>query len=68
MKKEKMSLNQTIEHCRKIADSYKDTAPKCKSRLEHLQLAKWLEELRELRENQLNTSKYPDLGYPYGEK
>lgn len=42
-----MTIEEAIRHCRDVADRCKDG----KCRLEHLQLKKWLEELKERREN-----------------
>lgn len=42
-------LQQTIDHHKRIFDSYQHTAPECYTAMEHLQLANWLEELQSAR-------------------
>ena len=44
-----MILDDAIRHAERIADSYKDTEPTCKSALEHRQLAEWLKDLKTYR-------------------
>ena len=44
-----MTLDEVIEHANRVVDSYKDTAPACKSAHEYRQLADWLTELKVLR-------------------
>lgn len=41
-----MTLDEAIERNRRIANSYKDTAPDCDVARDHAQLADWLEELQ----------------------
>lgn len=44
-------LDEAIERAERIADSYNDTAPDCKSAKDHRRLASWLKELKLARES-----------------
>ena len=44
-------LDEAIERAERIADSYNDTAPDCKTAKENRRLASWLKELKLAREN-----------------
>lgn len=46
-----MTLNEAIEHCKEIAKDNIECNACCN---EHLQLAMWLEELKEYREKEVN--------------
>jgi len=45
-----MTLEETIEHSKKIADSYNNTVLDCECAKNHRQLAEWLKELKYYRE------------------
>jgi hypothetical protein len=44
-----LRLKDAIKHSEEIVTSYKNTSPDCDCAKEHKQLAKWLRELREIR-------------------
>lgn len=45
-----MKLDEAIAHAEHVADSYKDTASDCECAKDHRQLAAWLKELKEYRQ------------------
>ena len=59
-----MTLNEAIEHCYEVANSTPCNESQKKCNAEHLQLAKWLEELREyrLRDNPIQKQLQMNVG------
>jgi hypothetical protein len=48
-----MTLDEAIEHAGQVAAQKHEELPDCSCALEHLQLAEWLQELKQLRETKL---------------